>query len=53
VLHLTDGGRRLLEAAGPLERNVDRLLLAALPTAERKPFLAALQTIVRNLEAAR
>jgi hypothetical protein len=32
---------------------VDGLLLAVLPTAERKPFLAALQAIVGHLEAAR
>jgi hypothetical protein len=32
---------------------VDALSLAALPTAHRKPFLAALQAIVRNLEAVR
>jgi MarR family transcriptional regulator, temperature-dependent positive regulator of motility len=53
VLHLTDGGRRLLDAADPATQNVDALLLAVLPTAHRKPFLAALQAIVRNLEAAR
>jgi DNA-binding MarR family transcriptional regulator len=53
VLRLTDGGRRLLDAADPVGRNVDALLLAVLPTAQRKPFLAALQAIVRNLEAAR
>jgi MarR family transcriptional regulator, temperature-dependent positive regulator of motility len=51
VLRLTDEGRLLLNAA--LELNVDKLLLAALPLAERKPFLAALQAIVRKLEAAR
>jgi DNA-binding MarR family transcriptional regulator len=53
VLRLTDEGGRLLETADPMARNVDALLLAVLPTAERKPFLAALQAIVRNLEAAR
>ena len=53
VLRLTDEGRRLLEAAEPAARNVDGLLLAVLPAAERKPFLAALQAIVRNLETAR
>jgi DNA-binding MarR family transcriptional regulator len=53
ILHLTDEGRRLLEAAEPGARNVDALLLAVLPAAERKRFLAALQAIVRNLEAAR
>jgi MarR family transcriptional regulator, temperature-dependent positive regulator of motility len=53
VLHLTDEGRRLLDAANPVERNVDARLLAVLPPAERKPFLTALQAIVRNLEAAR
>jgi MarR family transcriptional regulator, temperature-dependent positive regulator of motility len=52
VLHLTDGGRRLLDAADPVAQNVDALLLV-LPTAQRKPFLAALQAIVRDLEAAR
>jgi DNA-binding MarR family transcriptional regulator len=51
VLSLTDKGRRLLDAAGPMERNVDARLLAVLPAAERKPFLAALEAIVRNLEA--
>jgi MarR family transcriptional regulator, temperature-dependent positive regulator of motility len=53
VLHLTDEGRRRLEAAEPGARNVDALLLAVLPAAQRKPFLAALQAIVRHLEAAR
>jgi len=53
MLRLTDEGRRLLEAAEPMARNVDGLLLAVLPKAQRKPFLAALQAIVRNLEAAR
>jgi MarR family transcriptional regulator, temperature-dependent positive regulator of motility len=53
ILRLTDGGRRLLDAADPAAQNVDALLLAVLPRAQRKPFLAALQAIVRNLEAAR
>jgi MarR family transcriptional regulator, temperature-dependent positive regulator of motility len=53
VLSLTDKGRRLLEAARPMESNVDARLLAVLPIAHRKPFLAALQAIIRNLEAAR
>jgi DNA-binding MarR family transcriptional regulator len=53
MLRLTDEGRRLLNAADPVARNVDALLLAVLPTAQRKPFLAALQAIVRSLEAAR
>jgi DNA-binding MarR family transcriptional regulator len=53
MLHLTDEGRQLLKAAAPIERNVDALLLAALPRAEREPFLAALQAIVRNLEEGR
>jgi MarR family transcriptional regulator, temperature-dependent positive regulator of motility len=53
LLRLTDRGRRLLDAAQLVEDRVDAVLLAALPAAERKPFLAALQAIVRNLEAAR
>jgi DNA-binding MarR family transcriptional regulator len=53
VLRLTDEGRRLLEAAEPVARNVDRFLLAGLPAAQRKPFLDALQAIITNLEAAR
>jgi DNA-binding MarR family transcriptional regulator len=53
VLSLTDKGRRLLEAPRPMESNVDARLLAVLPIAHRKPFLAALQAIIRNLEAAR
>jgi len=53
VLRLTDEGRRLLDAADPVARNVDGVLLAVLPAAQRRPFLAALQAIVRNLEAAR
>jgi MarR family transcriptional regulator, temperature-dependent positive regulator of motility len=53
VLHLTDEGRQLLDAAGPVATNVDGLLLAALPAAERKPFLDALQAIAKSLEAAR
>jgi MarR family transcriptional regulator, temperature-dependent positive regulator of motility len=53
VLRLTDEGRRRLEMAEPMARNVDGLLLAVLPATERKPFLAALQSIVRNLEADR
>jgi MarR family transcriptional regulator, temperature-dependent positive regulator of motility len=53
VLRLTDEGRLLLKTATPLERNVDALLLAVLPAAERRSFLAALQAIVRNLEAGR
>jgi DNA-binding MarR family transcriptional regulator len=52
VLRLTDEGRRLLDAAEPVARNVDGLLLAALPKTQRESFLAALQAIVRNLEAA-
>jgi MarR family transcriptional regulator, temperature-dependent positive regulator of motility len=50
MLRLTDEGRRLLNAADPVAQNVDALLLAVLPTAQRKP---ALQAIVRSLEAAR
>ncbi len=53
VLRLTDEGQRLLNTADPVSQNVDARLLAVLPTAQRKPFLAALQAIVRNLEAAR
>jgi DNA-binding MarR family transcriptional regulator len=53
VLTLTDEGRRLLEGAEPVARNVDRLLLAALPAAERKAFMAAPRAIVGNLEAGR
>jgi DNA-binding MarR family transcriptional regulator len=49
----TDEGRRLLDAAEPVAENVDGLLLAVLPKTQREPFLAALQAIVRNLEAAR
>jgi DNA-binding MarR family transcriptional regulator len=50
VLRLTDGGRLLLGAAGPVGQNIDELRLAVLPTAQRKPFLAALQAVVRALE---
>lgn len=53
MLRLTDEGRRLLNAADPVAQNVDALLLAVLPAAQRKPFLAALQAIVGHLEAAR
>jgi MarR family transcriptional regulator, temperature-dependent positive regulator of motility len=53
VLRLTDEGRRLLDAAEPVAKNVDGLLLAVLPKTQREPFLAALQAIVRNLEAER
>ena len=52
VLHLTDEAQRLL-AAHPVAQNIDALLLAALPAAQREPFLDALQAIIRNLEAAR
>jgi DNA-binding MarR family transcriptional regulator len=52
-LRLTDEGRRLLKAAKPVVKNVDGLLLAVLPTAGHKSFLAALRAIFRNLEAAR
>jgi DNA-binding MarR family transcriptional regulator len=52
LLRLTDRGRRLLDAAQVVEDRAGALLLAALPRAKRKPFLAALQAIVRNLEAA-
>jgi MarR family transcriptional regulator, temperature-dependent positive regulator of motility len=51
ALRLTEEGRQLLEAAEPVARNVDGLLLAVLPKTQREPFLAALQAIVRNLEA--
>jgi DNA-binding MarR family transcriptional regulator len=51
MLRLTHEGRRLLEAAEPMARKVDGLLLAVLPQAQRKPFLAALQAIVSYLEA--
>jgi DNA-binding MarR family transcriptional regulator len=53
LLRLTDEGRRLLETAEPMARSVDGLLLAVLPAPQRKSFLAALQAIVRNLEAVR
>jgi MarR family transcriptional regulator, temperature-dependent positive regulator of motility len=46
VLHLTDKGRRLLEAVSAVERNVDGLLLAVLPATQRKRFQAALQATV-------
>jgi DNA-binding MarR family transcriptional regulator len=52
VLRLTDEGRWLLDAAKPMERDIDGLLLAVLPAAERRPFIAALQAIVKNMEAA-
>jgi MarR family transcriptional regulator, temperature-dependent positive regulator of motility len=38
VLRLTSEGRRLLEAARPMERNVDARLLAVLPKAQREPW---------------
>jgi hypothetical protein len=34
-------------------QNVDTLLLAVLRAAQRKPFLTALQAIIRRLEATR
>jgi hypothetical protein len=46
-------GRRLLEAAEPVVKNVDGLQLAIQPAAKRKPFMAALQVAIRNLEAVR
>jgi hypothetical protein len=53
VLSPTDEGQQLLGTTTPVMRNVDRGLLAVLRTVQRKPFLAPLQAIVRNLEAAR
>jgi DNA-binding MarR family transcriptional regulator len=52
VLNLTNDGRRLLEAAEPVARNVDAVLLGTPPKSRQTLFLAALQAIVRTLEAA-
>jgi len=50
VLRLTDEGRQLLAVADPVSRNVDELLLRALPERHRERFIEALQGIVRGLE---
>jgi MarR family transcriptional regulator, temperature-dependent positive regulator of motility len=50
VLKLTDEGRRLLDNATPVARNIDAALLQALPQPRREPFLQALQAIVKGLE---
>src|SRR5262245_61583349 len=43
VLRLTDEGRRRLEAADPVARNLDAALLQALPLTQREPFMRALR----------
>jgi DNA-binding MarR family transcriptional regulator len=53
VLRLTDEGRLLLAAADPVAGDLDAALLRALPPTQREPFVRALQTVVRNLEAGR
>src|SRR5262245_362858 len=50
LLGLSDKGRQVLDAATPVAKKVDGLLLAVLPCVEREPFLAALQAIVKSLE---
>jgi DNA-binding MarR family transcriptional regulator len=50
TLRLTEEGRQILAVAEPVARNVDEVLLAALPPARREPFLRALRTVVRALE---
>src|SRR5262245_3959567 len=50
VLNLTNSGRLLLAAADPVARNLDAVLLQALPRAQREPFMKALRAVVRALE---
>jgi MarR family transcriptional regulator, temperature-dependent positive regulator of motility len=50
VLRLTDEGRRRLEAADPVARNLDAALLQALPLTQREPFMRALRAVVSALE---
>jgi MarR family transcriptional regulator, temperature-dependent positive regulator of motility len=50
TVKLTDEGRRLLRSVMPVAAGVDRSVLGALPTSERKPFMAALALIVDAME---
>lgn len=49
AVKLTDDGRALLEKARPIAERVDAKILAALPEAERRAFLANLGVIVEAL----
>jgi DNA-binding MarR family transcriptional regulator len=50
AIKLTDQGRRVLQMAEPLTRQIDERLLGALPTRNREQFLGALQAIVAVLD---
>jgi MarR family transcriptional regulator, temperature-dependent positive regulator of motility len=47
---LTEEGRRVLRTIEPLAKKVDEHILAAVPTKDRAPFLAALRSIVATLQ---
>jgi hypothetical protein len=49
---LTEQGRQVLRAAGPLAKRVDECVLDALPAKCRAEFMGALESIVSTLERA-
>jgi DNA-binding MarR family transcriptional regulator len=50
VVKLTEQGRRVLRAAEPLAKRVDRRVLDSLPASRREEFMGALALIVSTLE---
>jgi hypothetical protein len=48
-----DEGRLLLAAADSAARNLEAVLLEALPPAQREPFMKALRAVVRALKPGR
>jgi DNA-binding MarR family transcriptional regulator len=50
AVKLTDAGRRILRAAEPVAKRVDRRVLDALPANRREEFIAALAAIIGTLE---
>jgi DNA-binding MarR family transcriptional regulator len=46
---LTEEGRRVLRAAEPLAKRVDRSVLDALPAKRREEFVAYLESIISTL----
>jgi MarR family transcriptional regulator, temperature-dependent positive regulator of motility len=50
AVKLTDAGRRVLRAAEPLAKRVDRRVLDALPANRRDEFITALASIIGMLE---
>jgi MarR family transcriptional regulator, temperature-dependent positive regulator of motility len=50
AVELTDAGRRVLAAAQPVAKGIDRRILDSLPDIERKQFVKHLQSIIVSLQ---